>query len=774
MSWSRSKAPPFKGPVDPVPALPSPRPPPEPPQHAPQTRSRAMTTSTYASTATPPTITDDPLQLASTADLGDLFTGMPQRRSTMLEADAHAPAMPSKSRANPPNSLTIDAANTVEPPLYSWSSQHSHDRLMSTPSPTSPVARKPTAMPARAPSSLSTLSSAARHPEADPAERGLRRTSAVPNRRQSTLHFPEGPQDDARLLQDSINAYQSLSPAGHAPDSRPSWEAPSSPPGASDVRSASPPRVPIHDMQPKASNDSIFDAAMLENAGLALRFEEHAATPSPPMPAVHKFAPKNKVMTPAQFEKYRQEQATLKALGGSPKLDDNDADENYEEEEDEADKNRRIAKQRRQQEAHMSVYRQQMMKVTGETIPPPRPQMLASQSTPNLILEVPGDAEDEDEDIPLGILAAHGFPNKNKPPNRLSTMGSNPNLRGAAATGSGGRLPAFARHLPQDPYIGASLVHPSNRESLAFSNSGPPSVYGGPHRSSTMPTLSHEERSRASIIPPGGLVGVIANEERSRAMRRGSPNAQGEFPLAPPPQQHALHGMGMPQMPSLLQQQMLTPGDQAQIQMSQQMSQFMQMQMQFMQMMASSGQNANMTMPGMPMPGPTSPGLGDVPRATARSIRPSMAARPATMLEANTGSWGVGSMFAPSIFNGAQPGYSASIAPSERSNVGMPGRYRPVSQAPPAVMLTRGSRTSTMMSGALPLIDSARTPLSKTAPVVTVRPTATIKKVEPTDDDEDDEGWHEMAKKREKKRSIWRKKRDTTSGMQDILAFAES
>ena len=53
---------------------------------------------------------------------------------------------------------------------------------------------------------------------------------------------------------------------------------------------------------------------------------------------------------------------------------------------------------------------------------------------------------------------------------------------------------------------------------------------------------------------------------------------------------------------------------------------------------------------------------------------------------------------APSIRIGS--GYTPSIAPSERSNVGLPGRYRPVSQAPTIEIPGLSQRASTM-SGAL-------------------------------------------------------------------------
>jgi len=404
----------------------------------------------------------------------------------------------------------------------------------------------------------------------------------------------------------------------------------------------------------------------------------------------------------------------------------------------------------------MAVYRQQMMKVTGETPTAPRPNMFASQSSPNLSMHAQGveDGEEEDEEVPLAILAAHGFPNKNKPP--MQSMASNPNLRASAymgatgpesvAGGTSGRLPVFARNLPPDPYVGAGLVHPANRESLAFGG-GTGSVLGGSTRG----------------LPPGGLVGVIATEERSRAMRRGSPNAQGEY--GPPPS-NGFNGMSMgpnglasssgsimngvgPMGP--MNPMMLTPGDQAQMQMSQQMQQFMQMQMQFMQMM-TSGQGVPQQNGHIPQQT-----LGNIPRPNSQNIRPgSSHQRAMTMLEPNAAPWmQQPSMYTPSV-NGMGGGYAPSIAPSERSNVGLPGRYRPVSHVVPS---DARSRTSTM-SGALQNWE-------KNGPTVKA-----VKKSASASDEDDEEGWEQMAKKREKKKSIWRSKKDT-NGLKDLLGYGQ-
>lgn len=671
------------------------------------------------------------------------------------------------SRFKQPSPLSIDTQQVVEPSPYSWSTQHSHDNLMHDASLFSTIRNTPPPVPQhitlRANDNLPSQARPQR-----PTNGGLRRSSALMEpKRQSTFEYGDAVDEDARLLRESTGASRRMDDNG--PDSRirETW---ATPPTMSykvdDTTLAS--WGTGSDTTPKAkksmkraSEDNLFDVNIVASADLAQRFNERSSPPLTESVA----APQNKIMTPAQFERYKRDQEGLRSFGGISKDDEDEDDEPYEDDEDDAEKNKRLVKQRRKQEAHMSVYRQQMMKVTGEVLPPARPSVFATQSTPNLVTPEPADgSEEEDEEVPLAILQAHGFPSKGKQPMR--SMGSNPNLRSAAGgvvSGTDGRLPVFARHLPQDPYVGAGLVNPMHRESLSFGG-GSGSVIGEPPRG----------------LPPGGLVGVIATEERSRAMRRGSPNHQGGFGashgggfnpmmgMQPPPGGGMYNGMGpaamglgmgmqppasgmysgmgqgpmgpMGPMPPM----MLTPGDQAQIQMSQQMQQFMTMQMQFMQMMTSGGQAP---------PNPPNQMLqrGEIPRpGSAQQIRPRSVHLPGashqrtmTMMDLNAPPWrsNGGSQNSPS-----QGAYAASIAPSERSNIGLPGRYRPVSQVlPQAQQHPKGP------SG-----------LSNTFNGWEDKDAATINAVKKTgnvSDDDEDEGWEEMKKKREKNKSLWRTKK---------------
>lgn len=523
------------------------------------------------------------------------------------------------------------------------------------------------------------------------------------------------------------------------------------------------------------------------NARLAVQFAENLPKPT---------SPANKVMTPSQFERYRQQQA-LRRSNSNASQSDESANDEYDEE-DEVEKQREAERLRRKQEARLSVYRQQMTKMTGQQISGPslRPVVPNSSSTPNLLKRLSdsnsGDksasgksSEDDDEEVPLGILAAHGFPNRNRPPTRLNNV---TNLRASAqpqiSSGSSvagaepdmnnrGNLPVFAKNLPKDPYFGAGLVNPSNRESLAL---GGGSVYGG-------------------ASPPGGLVGVIASEERARAMRRGSPNA------------HAVYEqMGVPRPYTMMsqqqqQQQQMSATEQAQVQLSQQMAHMMQMQMQWMQQMmqmqgiqgAPPMMKGGMQMPPM-MGGPPMPEMptnrpmsgqmlgapsmaGGNPNMRSMSMHAATAPPPhgdqrtLSMLDPNIMRRN-GSPMPPLSGNGFRPntpGYAPSIAPSDRTNMGMASRYRPVStmqdEGHPGASMSKPWNDENH-----PISSQPRSPLPKSTSMatVTVRPDSRLgagSKEPPaaSDEEDDDQGWAEMMKKRDKKKSSWKMKRGTSS-----------
>ncbi|KAF8544803.1 hypothetical protein BDD12DRAFT_872536 [Trichophaea hybrida] len=573
----------------------------------------------------------------------------------------------------------------------------------------------------------------------------------------------------------------------------------------------------VDDPSPADDFDLSFSAA------LAAKYE--SSEPTQQIPA-------NRVMTRAQFERCQQQQDDQRRLSGKAAEEEEDSDMSDYEEESEAEKNRELARQRARQEAHLSVYRQQMMKISG-TDPSDAPLLgmntkQGSISTPALPLGYGGmdpgssgkNSDSEDEEVPLGILMAHGFPTKNRPPTRLSNSSSQPNLRAAAQNQHDPRLPPFARHLPQDPYnLGASIVNPMNRMPLAFGGGSDArsvvggSVYGG------MPP------SQPSGRGPQGLVGEIMRAEEQKAARRGmGGGGRTQFvqphtdPFKPDPFDRpasrggggllggtpnggmgagvmggnnmgmgmgmgmgAGAGMGMGMGMGGGMGGMPMPGgmDPMQAQMATMQQQYMQMQMQMqmmqmIQMRNNSQQQLMSQMSMMEQQRPTSvmsmnpqmSGLGapqqnqramslvdsqfpqvqpNIRNAYAPSIAPSQQLRsPAAVGNVNA-------------FLGPQ-GYTPSIAPSERSTVGQPSRYRPVTYQ---TGTSTGARTSTLTSG------SAGHDWNKKSPGPSHLKNST------TESDDDESGWEELNKKRKEKADGWKKKKET-GGLKGMLNFGST
>ena len=538
-----------------------------------------------------------------------------------------------------------------------------------------------------------------------------------------------------------------------------------------------------------------------------------------------------KKMTKAQFDRLQRKQ---NSSADHSEEEANSADE-YDEEDD-VEHAKRVARQRQKQEANMSVYRQQMKKVTGggpgDLPSVARPSLdRAIASAPSGLLHLGGiggqpppesvrgkPAEDDDEDVPLGILQAHGFPSAGRPP---VTQGESDlaSQRRASASGSvlgggagQGNLPAFARRLPQDPYFGSSLVNPSHRESLGMNSSA--SVYGAPP--SMMPQMQPQSGH------PGGLVGVIASEERAKAARRGSPNPATGTYNAPAPQHQMPGMMGMGgrtmTMPNMMSPQTYTPSGNPmmspmpmmpQMPMMQnpqqdQMHKFMEMQMQVMQnMLAMQQQQLGQTPPpqaptpdylGVPTPGirtsmVSNPGYPPSIQSQAPGQGRSM-----TMLNPPP-NWSVSpgpqrpisampTTYGPTGLNisngGLGPGYTPSIAPTERSNIGQPSRYRPVATG------TDPNGRSMSMTSSATLQAFRKSEVAPPVPVMPSRPQsqhqskATLRIIDkpkgapkvakkPIAEEDEEEGWADMRKKRdEKKRFKFGRSKTDSTALSDI------
>jgi hypothetical protein len=301
------------------------------------------------------------------------------------------------------------------------------------------------------------------------------------------------------------------------------------------------------------------------------------------------------------------------------------------------------------------------------------------------------ESDSDDDDIPLGILQAHNFPSRTKAPD--ARFSQNSYARPASAVGSTTTpsmnnrtsLPVFARGLPQDPYGSTSNLMQNQNRSSFFPPPGQSPVPG---------------------MPPGGLVGVIAEEEKMKSYRRGNTvdNRNSIMPqMGPagmnPGMSMGMQGLsipglnpGMGGMPVMNAMQDQSQINQQLLQVVQQQTMMLQAMYAQMQTMATPSMDGQSMLGGLPQPGsianenmrPGSPRT----RSMVNLTRPPNA--PRTMSMVNTSSpfaqnWsGPGEPLinsAGSIYNinfdGG--GYAPSVAPSERSNVGNPHRYRPVS-----------------------------------------------------------------------------------------------
>ena len=745
------------------------------PESGHNTRPRTHTETSYTSggTARPPPVLDTKLDFGSseaTDDFENMFEGLNVPRNGRTSSKDGQDVQRAPFVAPPP--VRVDIHRQITPAPYSNDSQRSHDGLM-TASPQEDSddsgfqenVNRRTLRPAPR---QSTTDSHSRSPE---KRSELRRNSGYIGRRKSVALL-DGNETADPTSSPWASAQASLSqPEGRKPlpsrdpDDRYSQHTPISLFDGETIDLDDPHSTwqskPLGTTpKAKTTEKSLLDdpaframaiSAQKYNSGQAKQDNE----------------PK-KVMTGAQFERYRQQKELERMNDGDS--DSGSSSDAYDEE-DEEERNKANEKQRKQQEARMSVYRQQMRKVTGDPASsvPQSNVPRAGQSTPNLrgrmstlSLNVPRSdspqkvSDEDDEDIPLGILAAHGFPSKGRPPSQLRERHSHVNIRytsetyppptigspgpGASRGNRGSTMPPFARKLPQDPYFGASLVNQSNRESLSFGNTRPASAHGGSH---------------SGRLPPGGLVGVIANTERARAIRRGSPTAMQA------PFDSVSTGVAGPSVMTEQSAQIaqLTQAVMQQAQMMQQMIAMqptqtqLQMQMQMPQLpgnlsLQSTIPTAFLSGSGIPRPASTSPtaflrpqsqqgrAMSMLAPGNRMSFAPGMTAtnRTSTLLpsvmQANNGNH--------------RASYAASIAPSERSGVG-PMRYRPVSMVPEEA-IQANPRTSTISGPGQ--ATAWQTQVAEAAPT----PAKATPKAKAVQVEDEDAEWARVRAKRERKR----------------------
>ena len=651
---------------------------------------------------------------------------------------APARSLVSGRRNYQPEPLQLDRSLRVEPSPTSWDSRDSNERLMASPTEYHSESRPPPVPPH---SYITTPTPTAEKYGAPQAGgKGTVRSSSS---------FED---DDARVVRESSasrnsflgnNANSADNPMNRKPistssSSTTSLQTPMSSRSTSnnttpkaqlrlpeksqneeeeslftDTKASSAPRAPARPTArptPKDEDDKpLFDPATIASANAARKFAESA--------------PARRVMREDQFRKQKQLSAS------KPAVEESDS-ENSEDDYDDEDEAKAIQQQqelRRKQERQLQMNREIMRKTTtnGDSNrsgnQAESPALNGSSYPPEMFINRTDDWEDED--VPLGILKEHGFPTQARPPTRpadatpsytrhQNTLPDRPASAGANANPvARSSLPPFAKNLPADPYFGASLVRPANRESLAFggNNTLPPSGMG--MGMSMGPGSVYGGSGAAPPVPPGGLIGVIQEEERAKKVRRASPGSTFGYGQSGP----LMQGMQM-RMP--LAQPQVSPMQMQQFQQMQQQLMYQQMmgnQMGFgmiqpqgqintmelaaavaKEMLAMQNQMQQMQiggmggMPGMQM---SMPQQGNFLSPNGQAMQRPMSIvsnapggsqqRTMSML-APPSQWGAPAPinnYTPSVHNfqpAGLPGYAPSLAPSERSNVGLASRYRPV------------------------------------------------------------------------------------------------
>ncbi|KAF5528960.1 hypothetical protein FNAPI_14031 [Fusarium napiforme] len=270
-------------------------------------------------------------------------------------------------------------------------------------------------------------------------------------------------------------------------------------------------------------------------------------------------------------------------------------------------------------------------------------------------------------------------------------------------------MPAFARGLPQDIFAAApQTAWPMNNQQLI----------------------------------PGGLVGVIASEERAKKARRAPPST-GFQPL--PDTNEAFnwgqaatqpvgiaHSFGLPatQTPMAFSrpQTPVAVPQRPPLTSNQEMFNLLQAQTEVLRSMATMNQRSNQPWNAFSSQQSV---MNMGPPAAGSAYAPSLYA-PSNYAKSN---------YARSVYQ--QPGgYAASVAPSERNTVGLPSRYRPVSKAVNQTLSVKASKKDDAIS--LSNWNNNRSNVPRTSVAV---------EQDSTDDDDDDAFWRAKRDKRDRRRA---------------------
>ncbi|KAJ4301302.1 hypothetical protein N0V90_003393 [Kalmusia sp. IMI 367209] len=743
-------------------------------------RVRAMTSSSYASTAKPPTLDAD-MNFGSTS-FDDLFSGIDRKGSPERVVESPGRSLLAGKRTFHAEPIKIDRKLEVEAPLKSWDSRGSADNLMS--SPRSPDDDSPP-------------------PPVPPHKYGqYAPVASYSPEMNGTNDYVD---NDASVVRKSVMSRKSLresspeqEPTSVSSSSAASLETPLSSRSTSDI---STPKAALRAAASPISrdeDDNMFSSPTQKQTPLPKpAIPAPKAEPRPQPPANDSG---RRVMTQAEF-RAQQQRAMVQSQESSDEDDYEDEEEAQERAAQEA-----IARRKKQQ---MDLARETMRRTTTAPGNVGRPDGSNEPFSMSFPSETSLQADEwEDEDVPLGILAQHGFPSasRNKAPAQpANAMPSYFPERPASAGAGDNRAsqafrPVFARNLPDDPhasFIGGGLVRPTNRESLGFSR-GPASVAGDSVSAMHMPMMGYPEPqlSAPSLVEQIHMrdmtkqkyMGGASSKKPQEGPFTGMLGAQMNPPIQTGPNtrmsmMNGMPGMGMnmnmmggpmgsPMGMPMMGGQMGYPmqqNDMMQMQQFQQMQQMLaaqQFQIQQMQMQHSQDPRMSMAFPSNMSDPRMSMAFPNNQMPQQQDPRMSMAApsflnipsgqRPMSIMPVSNQQPGQpprpfstpmgGTMTPPPPLNG----YTPSIAPSERSNIGLSARYRPV-------QTHNDAKSSSSMT--LQASGSQNPAMIK----------ATLKSKSPVAQEDDDDGWGKMAARKSKFAVNGAPKTDEGGSLRDLV-----
>ena len=686
-----------------------------------------MTTSSYASTAIPPKL-ESSLNFESSSFDDDMFSHIHAHPNDAPEIprEAAGRSLLSDKRTFQAEPIEINPELDVEPPLKSWDSRGSADNLISSrsdnesPPPPPPPHNHHTAY-APVASGSPTLSSPG--------------TFQDPNAHCARKSFMERKSYRDSSPEPQLNSNASSSANSYdTPYSSRSATASSTTTNTT-PKAALPTTVTYaggdnddHNDDDDDDDDNLFTPVKPASKRTPSSTRTTTTTATTTTPLAQKPIPAStatnggRVMTQSEFREYQKRQLSQPAA-------DETSDDEYEDEED-AIKKREEEEVLRRKNQQMHFAREAMRRSTTAPGNPARPE--SSVGNINMDMGFPSEVsmqadEWEDDEVPLGILAQHGFPSQtlgrspNQPIGAMpSYLPDRPASAGAMSQrASQAHMPAFARNLPADPYspyVGGGIVRHMNRESLGFNGfaRAPASIAGDSIAGGmgTPPHLMYQEAgmSQPSLVdqiqmrdmqkpkymggasnkkqeagPFTGALGqrmnTLSQTQTSTRMSlmpgmspmMGMPGGQmgGNMPMMG-------MGMGMNSMGYPVPQQNDYNAQLQQFQQMQQMIALQQFQLQQMQAMQNPqpqpDPRMSMALPNIGFGGNMmgNGGLLGVPGMPGGMSN--QQGRPMSFMS------GMASQQQPPMrnFMGPGAGYTPSIAPSERSNIGLSARYRPV------------------------------------------------------------------------------------------------